>query len=74
MQRNCPICDKPVPYTRGKPLPEFFPFCSERCRMVDLGKWVTGEYSISRLLTPGEQLEEFERRRSLDEEGRGEVD
>jgi hypothetical protein len=42
--------------------------------MVDLGKWVTGEYSISRPLTPGEQLEEFERRRSLDEEGRGETD
>jgi endogenous inhibitor of DNA gyrase (YacG/DUF329 family) len=25
---------------------KFFPFCSERCRDVDLGKWLTGGYAI----------------------------
>ncbi len=25
-----------------------FPFCSDRCRMGDLGKWFSGEYTISR--------------------------
>ena len=25
-----------------------FPFCSDRCKMVDLGKWFDGKYSISR--------------------------
>jgi endogenous inhibitor of DNA gyrase (YacG/DUF329 family) len=24
-----------------------FPFCSERCRLIDLGKWASGEYVIS---------------------------
>jgi len=73
MERRCPICYKPVRYQRGKPLPEFFPFCGERCRMVDLGKWVTGEYTISRPLTVAEQVDELEKRRSRGEEGREEV-
>ncbi len=41
---NCPTC--------GKPLPEgsktsTFPFCSARCKMVDLGRWFSGEYRVS---------------------------
>lgn len=39
---RCPTCKKPV---RNKH-PEF-PFCSERCRLIDLGKWASGEYVIS---------------------------
>ncbi len=39
----CPTCKKPaLPGSRN------FPFCSERCRMVDLGQWLTGGYRISR--------------------------
>ena len=26
---------------------EDFPFCSERCRLLDLGKWASGEYVIA---------------------------
>ena len=33
----------------------FFPFCSDRCRMVDLGRWLTGQYVI-----PGETVQEEE--------------
>ena len=33
-----------------------YPFCSERCRLIDLGLWASGEYRI-----PGEVLAEEER-------------
>jgi uncharacterized protein len=38
---NCPICKQPV--AEGDPE---FPFCSERCRLLDLGAWATGRYVI----------------------------
>jgi len=38
----CPICKKAVKSTDAE-----FPFCSERCRTVDLGKWASGAYVIS---------------------------
>lgn len=47
---RCPICRKPV--ARGAPE---LPFCSERCRQIDLGKWASGGYVIS---TPIHQAEE----------------
>jgi endogenous inhibitor of DNA gyrase (YacG/DUF329 family) len=39
---KCPICHKEVAPNN----PEF-PFCSERCRLVDLGNWASGKYVIS---------------------------
>jgi len=42
LKPRCPICRKPVPNKS----PEF-PFCGERCRLIDLGKWASGEYVIS---------------------------
>ena len=39
---RCPTCRKIV----LKNGPEF-PFCSERCRLIDLGKWASGGYVIS---------------------------
>ena len=38
---RCPICKKEVPLKS----PEM-PFCSERCRLIDLGKWADEEYRI----------------------------
>jgi uncharacterized protein len=46
----CAICKKPVQF-EGK-LPSEYPFCSEHCRMVDLGLWFRETYSIDRDLTP----------------------
>jgi len=40
---RCPICKKPA--EAGG---EHFPFCSKRCRQIDLGKWLQGDYHISR--------------------------
>ncbi|MGH9905711.1 MAG: DNA gyrase inhibitor YacG [Pyrinomonadaceae bacterium] len=39
---KCPTCDKPVEW-KDNP---FRPFCSERCKMVDLGRWVNEEYRV----------------------------
>ena len=39
---KCPICKKEV--AEGEP---DFPFCSERCRLIDLGNWATEKYKIS---------------------------
>ena len=35
----CPICQKPA-------VREFRPFCSKRCSMVDLQRWLSGAYAI----------------------------
>ena len=40
----CPICRKPVHYA---PTSRYRPFCSERCRLMDLGAWASGDYQIS---------------------------
>jgi len=39
---RCPTCKKTVHSSA-----EDFPFCSQRCRLIDLGKWATGQYIIS---------------------------
>jgi endogenous inhibitor of DNA gyrase (YacG/DUF329 family) len=43
---TCPICHKPVDDgALGQP-GSTFPFCSERCRLIDLGRWLSGKYQI----------------------------
>ncbi len=44
---TCPICHKPV-----EPTDPFMPFCSERCKLIDLGNWASEKYMIS---TPVEE-------------------
>jgi hypothetical protein len=44
----CPTCQRPVEWSPDAP---FRPFCSERCRLIDLGAWVTEQRAI-----PGEEL------------------
>lgn len=41
---RCPICRGDVPPRTSN---KSFPFCSERCRLVDLGKWLGEEYRLS---------------------------
>jgi hypothetical protein len=36
----------------------FFPFCSERCRLVDLGSWLDERYRVSRDLSRNDREEE----------------
>jgi uncharacterized protein len=49
MTLKCPICKKEV--APGDP---DFPFCSERCRLIDLGRWASEEYRIP---VPGDPLQ-----------------
>jgi uncharacterized protein len=42
----CPICRKPVDRDS-----QFVPFCSERCKLIDLGNWATERYRIPGTLT-----------------------
>jgi uncharacterized protein len=51
----CPTCKKPVDLTN-----EDFPFCSDRCRLIDLGKWASGDYRVSSPVLDPDLLEEVE--------------
>lgn len=42
---RCPRCGKEFGFTTVAEH-KVFPFCSERCRDVDLGNWLTGKYAI----------------------------
>lgn len=42
-QKSCPICDNEAPPRSEN---KAFPFCSKRCKAVDLGKWLGGQYAV----------------------------
>jgi len=52
----CPTCRKVVLATDAD-----FPFCSDRCRVLDLGKWASGGYKISSPIQDPDLLEELAR-------------
>ncbi len=41
---SCPICEKEAELTSSN---TYRPFCSKRCRLIDLGEWISENYSIS---------------------------
>ncbi|MDR3493962.1 MAG: DNA gyrase inhibitor YacG [Ancalomicrobiaceae bacterium] len=45
--RPCPNCGK-------MSLPQTYPFCSKRCRMVDLNRWLNGSYAIPAVESDGD--------------------
>ncbi len=45
IQARCPICSKSFSTPTLADWPTF-PFCSERCRLVDLGRWIDGQYVV----------------------------
>ncbi len=45
---TCRRCDETTVYDEDADLPAGFPFCSERCRLLDLGKWFDEEYKSTR--------------------------
>ena len=48
---ECSICRKTVAVPRNEDAP-FRPFCSERCKLVELGRWLDGTYAVSEPLAP----------------------
>jgi hypothetical protein len=49
MKIKCPICKSTTTWEENP----FRPFCSEKCKLIDLGKWASEEYRIE-----GEEAEE----------------
>jgi len=41
---KCPTCEKPVEWSENSP---WRPFCSERCRLIDLGAWADESHRIA---------------------------
>ena len=54
---QCPICKKSVTQPADLNQQTPFPFCSERCKLIDLGRWLDGKYQIT--LTPDEEEVEY---------------
>lgn len=55
---TCPTCKKKFNYYDS----QFRPFCSEKCRLIDLGQWLTESYSVPAekiTLEEAEQLEQL---------------
>lgn len=55
MKVNCPTCEKSIEWT---PENNFRPFCSERCKLIDLGDWADESHKISQNIQPDQQLSE----------------
>jgi len=58
MKYACPICKNPTDSKND----EEFPFCSERCRMLDLGAWSAEKYVVSDPIFDEEEIPEADRR------------
>lgn len=48
---DCPTCGKKVEWTEQN---KFRPFCSERCKQIDLGAWASEKYAIPVVKQPDE--------------------
>jgi uncharacterized protein len=42
-QVHCPTCGRPIDWSEATP---YRPFCSERCRLIDFGAWLSEEHRI----------------------------
>ena len=49
---KCPTCHKETEF-EGNP---FRPFCSERCKMIDLGRWSGEQYRVPSMEKPPEEI------------------
>ncbi|MHC4157053.1 MAG: DNA gyrase inhibitor YacG [Planctomycetota bacterium] len=53
MKSRCPICGKVIETAAEEPGEiRLLPFCSKRCKLIDLGTWLDAEYRILSALDP----------------------
>jgi uncharacterized protein len=53
---KCPTCGKPVEWQDNP----WRPFCSERCKLIDFGRWTDEEYRVpGRRINPAELADEL---------------
>lgn len=67
MTARCPICRKPTDSQNNSD----FPFCSERCRLLDLGNWASEKYKISSPIFDESELEDHDPDASPSDRDRG---
>ena len=48
LEVDCRRCAARVVVDDAEPLPSHFPFCSDRCRLLDLGRWFDEDYRVVR--------------------------
>lgn len=44
MKVKCPTCEKEIEWSEEFP---YRPFCCQRCKLIDLGAWASGEFAIA---------------------------
>lgn len=66
---RCPIC-KTIVLRREQE----FPFCSERCRLIDLGKWASGAYVVSAPIQSPDEMVDLDAIEQAEEHARGASD
>jgi endogenous inhibitor of DNA gyrase (YacG/DUF329 family) len=44
IKSKCPVCKRVTVYSEDNP---YRPFCTKRCKLIDLGAWLNGAYSIA---------------------------
>jgi uncharacterized protein len=54
---KCPTCGQPVKWQDNP----FRPFCSERCKLIDFGRWANEEYRVPGEEKPLTEIEKAER-------------
>jgi len=58
MKHKCPTCKKETDSAADAD----FPFCSERCRLLDLGAWAAEKYTVSEAIFDEDEMPEADRR------------
>ena len=68
MGRTCPVCGDRVSERKRPPT---YPFCSSRCRTVDLGNWLTERYRFSELVSESDGIDADTPVEEAEEDGGG---
>jgi endogenous inhibitor of DNA gyrase (YacG/DUF329 family) len=64
MKVKCPQCSKLVEYENNP----YRPFCSDRCKIIDLGDWASGKYSVPVEDTSDLEIDAEEEKNSEDQD------
>ena len=59
---TCAICETPLPDGAAETV--LFPFCSQRCKLIDLGRWFDGDYAVVSRASIEDIEDEMERQAS----------
>ena len=63
--KKCPTCNRQVEWQDNP----FRPFCSERCKLLDLGNWVSDEYRVPGKAVLEEPIEDDDEQGRLERSG-----